>query len=239
VLCVVKMFTTQQLSQQHAMAKELYGNVLAKALSMPVPEAGLIRFEDEFTRKLSTEHLERHHNCHRGLRFCTLYQEGFSTFSDQLIHSKMQDYDIAAVYAFDNLLWNTDRGGERNKPNLLIRDEDYLLIDHEMAFPFANDPDQPNVTIIESFKRGKWNYPFSKHLFYPYLKKKQSGTKKVLFEDFLNALKRLDVSTIESAADFLQENGHSGADIDTILDYLCTVQADTNRFRSILITQLQ
>lgn len=239
VLCVVKMFTPNQLRQQHAVAKELYGNVLAHALQLPAPEAGLMRFDPDFIATLSPEHRTRHEACHKGLRFCTLHQEGYSTFDDHLIHSKVQDYDMAAVYAFDNLVWNTDRGGEHKKPNLLIRDEDYLLIDHEMIFPFANDPDQPNETYLRAFKQKKSFYPAQKHLFYPYLKKKQVQKKISLFDPFLTVLTKLNISVVERAADFLDENGHSKADLETILAYLCTVQADPDSFRHILLSQLQ
>jgi hypothetical protein len=235
---VVKMFTQRQIQQQHAVAKEVYGNVLAAALHLPVPEAVLVRFTPEFIATLDAQAKSRHEQCHRGLRFATRHHEGYTIFGDHLPNSKVQDYDMASVYAFDNLIRNMDRGGERNKPNLLVRDEDFLLIDHELSFPFADDPDHPNSIVIPAFLRGEWVYNHEKHLFYPYLKKKRPDKKKAMFDSFMESLSRLDPYILEESSSFLSENGQLCADIDLITEYLCAVQANPEIFLGILQRQL-
>ncbi len=238
VTFVVKMFTPSQIRQQHAVAKEVYGNILARALHLPVPEAVLARFTPEFIATLSPEAKSRNEQCHRGLRFASRHHEGYTIFGDQLPNSKIQDYDMASVYAFDNLIRNMDRGGERNKPNLLIRDEDYLLIDHELSFPFADHPDNPNTVVVPAFLRGEWMYNHQKHLFYPYLKKMKPEKKKQMFFPFMESLSKIDPYLLEEHGSFLSENGHLCADIDLITEYLCTIQDNPDIFLGILQRQL-
>jgi len=235
---VVKMFAPKQVQQQHAVAKEVYGNVLAAGFGLPVPEAVLVRFSSEFVATLDPEAKSRYEQSQRGLRFATLYHEGYTIFGDQLPNSKVRDYDMASVYAFDNLIRNMDRGGERNKSNLLVRDEDYLLIDHELSFPFADDPENPNMTIIPAFLKGEWLYNHEKHLFYPYLKKSKLETKQKMFAPFIESLQRLDPHILEESGRFLTENGQLCADLETITEYLCTVQANPEIFLHILLRQL-
>lgn len=184
---VVKMFNSKQVRQQNAIAKEVYGNILARALGLPVPDYALAKFTPDFLATLSDKEKERNNSCHQGLRFASKYFEGYTTFGDNLLNSKIQDYDLASVYAFDNLIWNIDRGGYRDKPNLIINDEDCLLIDHELIFPFADDPDEPNYRVIDDFKANIWSYRYEKHLFYPYLKSMRSTQKRNRFScDSLN-----------------------------------------------------
>jgi hypothetical protein len=232
------MFTQRQIQQQHAVAKEVYGNVLAAAFQLPAPEAALVRFTPAFVATLSPADKDRHEQCHKGLRFATRHHEDYTIFGDQLPNSKIRDYDMASVYAFDNLVRNLDRGGERNKPNLLVRDEDYLLIDHELIFPFADDPDNPNESVIPAFLRGEWPYNHEKHLFYPYLKKSKPETKQKMFIPFMESLQRLDPYLLEETGSFLSENGQLCADVDLITEYLCAVQANPEVFLSILQRQL-
>lgn len=232
------MFNARQIQQQNAVAKEVYGNILAQALNLPVPEALLARFTPNFIATLPEEARIRNEQCHRGLRFASQHHEGATIFGDQLTNSKIQDYDMGTVYAFDNLIWNLDRGGERNKPNLLIQDDDYLLIDHELILPFADDPDIYNDAAIQSFLRNEWQYRYEKHLFYPYLKKMKPIKKEGLFTVFAKSLDKLDPYLLEDPAQFLTENGQPCGNIDLITDYLCAIKTNADSFINILQRQI-
>lgn len=235
---VVKMFTAKQINQQNAVAKEVFGNVLATVFSLPVPDWGLARFTPEFVETLSEEERKRHEQCHKGLRFASKHAEGYTIFGDQLINSKLNDYDMPSVYAFDNLVRNLDRGGYRNKPNLLINDDDYLLIDHELIFPFADDPDNYNDRVIQDFLNDKWDYPYHLHLFHGYLKKRRPSNKIGIFDQFSKSLKKLDPYVLEEAIQFLSENGHSCGNVELITDYLRAIKENTDKFIAILQSQI-
>lgn len=235
---VVKMFTTTQINQHFAVAKEVFGNVLANALFLSVPEAVLARFTPDFLSTLPEEARIRHEQCHRGLRFASKYYEGYTIFGHNLLNSKINDYDMPSIYAFDNLVQNLDRGGYHEKPNLLINDDDYLLIDHELIFPFANDPDEYDNRIIVDFLNNKWNYPYEKHLFQPFLKKKHSSKKVDIFNQFAKSLRGLDADILEEPAQFLSENGHSYGNLELITDYLRAIQENPAKFIAILQRQI-
>lgn len=235
---VVKVFTPRQIQQQNAVAKEVYGNVLAKALILPVPDCVLAQFSPEFAATLPDEAQAQHARYDRGLHFASEYQAGFTIIGDQLPKSKIWDYEPDSVYAFDNLIRNLDRGGERKKPNFLIRDDDYLLIDHELIFPFADDPDHPDDTVIRAFRRGEWHYRYEKHLFYPQLKNCPVVRKSKLFVSFAERLVKLDPTVLEEPARFLNEHGHPIGAIELITEYLYAVQSNPDAFVRILQQQI-
>lgn len=236
---VVKIFTHRQIEQQNAVTKEVFGNLLAHQLSLSAPRAVLTQFTKEFIKTLPPELLKTHSESHKGLRFASLHYEGYTIFGDHLPKSKVKEYDIASVYAFDLLTQNPDRGGFRNKPNLLIQDNGgYLLIDHEQIFPFFNDPEHPNEQIISDFLKIKSSYNHQKHLFYPYLKEYKINKLEQMFAPFISSLDQLNIKYISDTAHFLLQNGHPCGDIDTIIHYLCTVKENPEKFLSILLRQL-
>ena len=146
---------------------------------------------------------------------------------------------MANVYAFDNLLRNLDRGGFRKKPNLLVRDDSFLLIDHEQIFPFADDPDYYNDAPIQGFRQGKWVYPYEVHLFYPYLSNLPGERKTKIFSTFVERLNHFSPSIIEDLAQWLSENAQSVGNVELIVDYLTAVQGAPNAFAILLQKQLK
>lgn len=192
-------------------------------------------FGDDFLDILTDEQREVFSKKHLGIKFSTEYHDDFTIFGNTLAKSKITDYDLPSVYAFDNLVWNLDRG-HRNKPNLLIKDDDYLLIDHEMIFPFAND--DPNYKVMDEFLAKRSGYPYRNHLFYVYLKKLRQDKKSGIFDHFLKSLQRLDLFMLNDAADFLQNHGHTTASIEYIIDYLDTVKQNPDKFERILQQQI-
>jgi len=83
-----------------------------------------------------------------------------------------------------------------------------------------------------------WHYNHEKHLFYPYLKKSKLDSKQKMFAPFMESLERLDPFILEESGSFLTENGQLCADLETITEYLCAVQAHPDIFLHILLRQL-
>lgn len=237
-LYVVKMFNPKQVRQQHAVAKEVFGNLLAQAFHLPVPECALARFTPDFLSTLPEKALERNKQCSQGLRFASKYHEGYMIFADVLINSKIRDYDMPSVYAFDTLVCNLDRGRNPQKPNLLINDDDYLLIDHELIFPFANDSDEGSTNIIDDFLQDDWKFRSQAHLFHPYLKNLPSSKKDGIFDGFARSLRQLDPDILVEPAQFLTENGISCGNVDLISEYLSTIKENSDKFIRILQRQI-
>ncbi|MCF8248194.1 MAG: hypothetical protein K9J37_23445 [Saprospiraceae bacterium] len=228
---VVKVFTPKQILQQNAVAKEVFGSVLAKAFDLPVPDFALIDFGNDFIETLLPENKAILQNKDKRLKFGSKLAEGFSVFdTTNLSSGKIKSYDIGSVFAFDNLVWNLDRGGPRNKPNLLVSDYDYLLIDHELIFPFADDPNNDHNVALNNFRQVQWKYPYENHLFHPYLKKMRGTNKQDVFETFHDYLRNLNVNLLDEPHDFLQENGHPTGNPVLIKNYLTEIKHNSTSF---------
>lgn len=237
-LYVVKMFTPRQVQQQNSVAKEVYGNDLARAFDLPVPDMALIRFGKTFLETLPAAFREIEEKSQQGLRFASRFASGYVIFDDTLPAINLDLQSMANVYAFDNLIWNLDRGGFRKKPNLLVRDNSFLLIDHEQIFPFADDPDHYNDTPIRSFQQGQWLYSYDKHLFFPYLRNLAYDQKVKIFSTFVERLNGLSLSIIEDQAQWLSENAQPVGNTELITDYLTALQNAPDTFTALLQKQL-
>lgn len=237
---VVKLFTERQTEQQHPVAKEILVNRLAREFDLSVPKCALIEFSDEFICTLPDVlpdvHLKRFENAQTGLKFGSELASGMSIVKPDLPPSFLKEYDLGTIFAFDNLIQNLDRGGEHDKPNLLINDTDFLLIDHEQAFPFANDATTCHA-LSWSFDIPSWERTYKacyKHLFYPAIKAYRRETKTHLFDSFEENLRRTDFSFIDDIAGDLQQLGVSVGRIDLISDYLAQTQKQHATFIKLL-----
>lgn len=130
-------------------------------------------------------------NIHRGYKFCSNYKEGVVLLNPSFKNDYFNDYDLANIFAFDNLIINTDRGGYRTKPNLLIDKTDFIIIDHELTIPFYSNPKSNNINHWNNFL----SYKFENHIFYKELKRKRKKTN--LFDEFEMNLSNLNLNIFE------------------------------------------
>ncbi len=236
---LVKMFTERQLTQQHAIAKELFGNMLARQFELRVPDAGLVNFSNIFVEhQLTVNEKNILLTKHQGLKFGCEWINGMQIVDPNNLKSHLKEYDLATIFAFDNFVLNLDRGGYRNKPNLLINDDDFLLIDHEQLFYFSDDVDASDNPVITDFKNDVWNYQAEKHLFYPLLKSLPSRTKKDIFGTFWHYLKDLNVNVLDEGAAFLRQNNVSIGNYALIKDYITEIKSKPDKFCDLLTRKI-
>ncbi len=234
---VVKLFTERQMEQQHPIAKEMFGNLLAREFDLPIPEVALIHFSDAFITHLPEVAKQQLVKKHQGLKFGCEWK-AMSIVDPSNLKSILKDYDLATVFAFDNFVFNLDRGGYRKKPNLLIDDEDFLLIDHEQIFPFADNLDSNDSKIIQDFQEGIWSYPADKHLFYPHLYKMRKNAKRAIFDTFWTYLQGLNVVTLREMARFLAAQNISIGNFALIEQYVQEVKANPDKFCNLLTQKI-
>lgn len=234
---VVKLFTERQMKQQHPIAKEMFGNVLAREFDLPVPEAGLVHFSDDFISLLPSEAKKQLDGKGSGFKFGCEWR-AMSIVDPTNLTSILHDYDLATVFAFDNFVFNLDRGGYRNKPNLLIDDEGFLLIDHEQIFPFADDLDNGNSKIIQDLQEGIWHYPAEKHLFYPNLYKMRKNVKGDIFDTFWSYLQGLTVVALREMAHFLTAKNISIGNFALVEQYVQKVKLNPDKFCNLLTQKI-
>ncbi len=228
---VVKLFKTKQVNQQCAVAKEAFGNILALEFDLPVPAFTFINFSEAFIETLPEEFKKKLERLDNRIKFGSRLMDDFLIFDADNYSRNTNDYEtMASIFAFDNLVWNLDRGGERNKPNLLMRDGEFLLIDHEQILFFIDDEEQGNRKILDDFIKGRWTYPYKNHLFYNILKNTSKKFKTNWLDTFEEYLRLLRPEILDSCANFLQSNGHPIGDFALLKEYLYAIKGNSSEF---------
>ena len=232
---VVKLFTERQIIQGHSIAKEFICNTLASQFDLEVPEACLVNLRDEgFKSTLEKEPLKNLSQKYSGPTFSSRLIDA-SLINEQLKGPAYRMHDYATLFAFDCLIFNTDRGGYRNKPNLLVDDEGFILIDHELTFSFIDSGDDKGYNkIIEDLNGNAWPSFYQKHLFYPLLKSYR-GPKKNLFDTFEESLRTLDINQTNNLINELKHEGVEVGSSDLLISYLRILKQNSHTFRNILL----
>lgn len=146
------------------LACELVASLLARFLDLPVPEPAIVEVTEEFTRSVpdgtSREALRKS----LGLNFGSRYLPGgYITWpKGKLVPPALRPV-ASEVIAFDAFIQNPDRTAQR--PNLLWKDEELVLFDHELAFSFLYAIGGPAEPWTDSFEG-----PLRSHVFYQPLK---------------------------------------------------------------------
>lgn len=238
VAYVVKLFSQRTIEQQFAVAKEIYGSYLAKTFGNSTPEIALIDFDQDFVDTLDPTQQKRLERVHKGLKFASVYEPTMINYSNTLHRKHLKDYDMGNVYALDCMMYNVDRGRRPDKPNILIDDERFLLIDHEQCLHFADGQEGHFNMILSSFHNCKIDYPYQSHLFHGELKKMWTSQKEHLFDEFCEYLTHLNTMKFkELALDLIKLNVWVGDHV-RIYDYLCFLKNNVPLVRKGLLTSI-
>lgn len=233
---VVKTFTPAQNGQAHSIAKEFIGNALAGQFDLNVPEAFVVDLHDEdFKSTLSDEMLKVLSLKHQGNTFATGLLTNATIINEEVRSSSFGITECATLFAFDCLVVNIDRGGYRNKPNLLVDDEGFYLIDHELSFPFIDGDNGESMNgLLEKLNSNTWPNFYQRHLFYARLKTFK-GSKKNLFDTFEELLKNLDVNNVRQLINDMADYGILRGQSDLLITYLSILKQNAAKFRNILL----
>ncbi len=109
------------------------------------------------------------------------------------------------------------------RPNILLLNDGYLLIDHELSLPV-------NETILSGLLHNEWIYPYKQHIFYPYLKKAKASNKRKFFETFFECLRLLNANALDIYARKLSEFDHPTGDYDFVKHYLYQLKNNKTLF---------
>lgn len=209
---VVKLYSHDFSVNHYVVGKEILINELAREFNLTTPEYAVIDLDHEILREhYSPQMFGRFHI---GYKFCSEFMEGWVLYAD-LKSSILNQYDIENVFAFDNMIVNVDRGGRRNKPNLLVNDEELLLIDHEQGLTFFNSLMPDNIDYKQVFN----SYQFHLHIFYRNLKSRRKN-KAHLFDEFVENLRFLDFSFLDDLYEAFDKYGINCGEKNTIFAYL-------------------
>jgi len=210
---VLKLYKDDYVTNYFTIAKEVIISELAGHFNLPVPKYGLINVNHQLLEKeYNDDYLDK---INIGYKFCSYYHEGTLLFNSSLNNRFLKNYDVENVFGFDNLVLNIDRGGFRNKPNLLITDDDFLLIDHEQTLQFY---DIRSIGKEIDFKSKFNSYYYNNHIFLNSLKKLKS--KSFLFDEFHENLKTLNLNFLDDLYKDLEKFNVDCGEKSTIFAYL-------------------
>jgi hypothetical protein len=134
------------------------------------------------------------------------------------------------------MIMNADRGGHHNKANLLLDDDGFILIDHELCLHFIDgDSDHACQAILDEFRNNSWPSIYHHHLFYSKLKSYR-GQKKNLFDTFKEYLDRMDVNRIVSVIEELKESDIDVGGSDRLIQYLYSLKQNSNKYCLIMLS---
>lgn len=237
IACVLKLFSPTHVSDTNCIAKEFLCNVLATQFDLLVPEPCLINpFEEDFLATLDTDTKKDLNTRFKGLSFASKLIP--ATILNPEVKSNNYDiHDCAMVFAFDCLILNQDRGGYRNKPNLLVDDDGLKLIDHELTFHFTNgENDDAYNAIMNSFDNYNWPPIYRMHIFYQKLKSYRGHNKENLFDTFEEYLSRLDINAVERVINELTHHQITMGQKDLLIQYLYRLKKESHKFCRILLS---
>ncbi|UOB17118.1 HipA family kinase [Abyssalbus ytuae] len=193
---VLKLFKKKHVDQNYSSAKEILGVELAKDFDLPVSDYGIINFDHKYLKSFFDDKYISELDI--GYKFCSELKEGMVIYDSSGTNRFLKNYDLENVFGFDNIILNTDRGGYRYKPNLLVGDDDFLLIDHETILPhYTSGSIEEQINYKNKFN----SYIYTNHIFYNDLKKKRK--KGIMFDETIMHLSNFDLKKIDNIfADF-------------------------------------
>jgi hypothetical protein len=226
---VVKLFEPGLINYKDSVANEVLGNVLASEFNLSVPKAALIDMDDDFIDSIRNfEAIDVLHSTDTRIKFGSELLEGAFQFNHTTfdISEIKKLVEIDTVFAFDNLIRNSDRN--RGRSNILIKRPTSYLIDHEMSFEITDK------SFDETYNY-RWDTKFySQHIFIDYLKDSILRHKKEYFGEFEECLRTLNVKRLMPYYSQLTELGYSGAKHPLITDYLVKMKENSTNFVNIL-----
>ncbi len=232
---VLKLFTTKQVSQQDSIGKEFLCNFLATEFDLIVPECGFVKLTSPFLATLEKNQKNEFLHRHQGYTFASKLCTGAMLYNEHVGRLFPIKY-YATIFAFDFLTFNTDRGGFRDKPNLLVDDEGFILIDHELTFHFISSTDRRPLDIIINHvtKNSVPPFAYDKHIFYRILKQ-YKGSKKNIFDEAREYLKNLNLNATNNYLGILGNFDISIGSTVLLNEYLRFMKQNADKFINILI----
>ena len=234
--CALKLFPPSHVTNANCIGKEFLCNKLAIAFDLAVPEAYLIdAFDPDFYATLDVDaHLDLATRF-KGISFGSKLIDA-TILNPQIKSNSFDIHDCAMVFAFDCLILNQDRGGHRNKPNLMVNDDGLTLIDHELTFHFTNgDQDDAYNAVMGEFQHNGWFPTYRTHIFYQRLKSYR-GAKQSLFDTFEEYLGKLDINAIEMTVAQLEKCDIAIGQKELLFQYLRILKKEAHKFCRILLS---
>ena len=229
---VVKLYKVNFTEQNEVIFRELVCSHLADQFDLATPETVLVQMSPEFLNTLPTQQLVQYRQTTEGLKLGTAYIEPpYVNYSPALAIEFLKPFDVASVFAFDQCILNKDR--REGKPNLLLKENDVYLIDHEICLEGLD-------VGLKQFKMGLLPHQAFDHLFLNVLQKLPPNEKQSCFDTFFEYLeKAVNFDGIKQISFHLEDHSITCHSTDKIYDYLCALKINAASIRNALIRSIQ
>jgi hypothetical protein len=225
---VVKLYKTADIEARNKMTAEVLGNVMTRDFNLKTPEAAIIKFSDDFRMTLKQNCEDLLVNLDERPKFGSFLIEGANTFNLDTNRREVRNViEPALLYAYDYFICNRDR--TINKPNLIVKNGEGYLIDHEMALEIEAGHFDFDQTLAMDNR-------YKNHLFYNFLKT-QRGDKMHIFDEFELYLNSLNLKKYDSYFLQLEQMGFN-TQKEWILEYWEKIRVKSTIFVNILTNSI-
>lgn len=222
---VLKLFKKTHEQENFSTSKEFIASFLASEFDLSTPNSFVIEVKKNFLADLFNEEDIDINEFDFGFHFCTEFIPGCSTFNPYGPNNFLKKWDFANIFSFDFLLLNTDR--DRRKPNLLLKKDDFYVIDHELTLPFYTKPGgNPSNYNKKTFYSVTNSFNVSSHIFYHFMKKEKNNLS--VFDEFELNLNKISFKKIQYMFDDFNKFSILNDGINGLTDYL--IWCKTNNY---------
>lgn len=230
VAYVVKFFNRKDIEEAHHVAREVFGSAMADEMGLSRPTPAFIEFDEAFLQTLNSEDRSFIAAKDSRLKFGCKFIEGSAPFTTRTPRYVLDRFEAENIYAFDNLIFNVDR--RIGKPNILLHDEGYYLIDHELTF-------QINLRTILNFEQERSIYNYRIHIFHKYLKRAKRETRNNFFDSFEEILRySRPRETLTPFRDQLVQLEHPVGEFEVLMQFLELTKRKSSVFTGMLRNQI-
>ncbi|MGB0861487.1 MAG: HipA family kinase [Saprospiraceae bacterium] len=230
---IVKVFGQRHIEQYNPTNKEIIANILAQAFEIKVPSLALVEVPLFIIEEMKQNPVYGKSELKAGYYYGCAYIENTASYEAGLETNTYETWELATIFAFDVLIRNFDR--RTQKPNILFKEQEFILIDHDLALDLTKDYAwyKSNQTYQKVVKGVKGEHIFLKHL------KAVHEVEKITFDDFIMDLRGLDFKELDKAQKVLEMLDMDTSDFEVIKEYLKSIQADSTNFQQLLIALIQ
>ncbi|MEM6941312.1 MAG: HipA family kinase [Pseudomonadota bacterium] len=168
--CYVKGPAFHPRKSPFALENEWMAANLCKLLGLPCSEPRMVRLSPEFLETVKREETRRHLESGTGILFASIsVGTGWAVWSDAITPPRASLPLVVGTYLFDTAIQNWNRSIPN--PNLLVKGDTFILIDHEDAFIEAKETSGEKDYHQEPWMNGAINNYYGEYEEHPFWRK--------------------------------------------------------------------
>lgn len=218
---VVKLVGGERMTPS-ACCRELISALIAMELDLNIPDPAIIEITQDFANTVDDGSIKNIVNKSIGKNFGSKYIDGHFILLENVKLTPGQYARAVQIFSFDILISNCDR--RKDKSNMLVKGDEIIIIDHEMAFGFILELFYYNPTPWKL--RPQDDHWIKNHYFYKSLLGNEHN-----FDTFVDKLSSLDESFWNKLYQLIPDEW-KGDHVDQIKNYLSLLVQNKTEFKA-------